>query len=128
MNKIKKIPKSGKLRYECTRIIKTALKSDALMRLETSELNSFFDEKLNCKLYKLQYDNETDLKLVKSIITNKIKGRNRILAIMRGNKNTTLDNLNSIWTVILKNVKNVSWGYYFGRGRGYDNSLYLLTY
>lgn len=126
MNTIKKFQKSSKLRNECTRVIKTALNSDALMRLETSELNSFFDEKLNCKLYKIQYDNETDLKLVKSIIINKIKGKNKILAIMKGNKKTTLDDLNLIWTAILKNVKNISWSYYFDKG--YNNSLYLLTY
>ena len=125
MNKIKKIPKSGKLRGECTRVIKTALSSNAIMQLKKSELSSFFDEKSNCKLYKIQYEDETDLKLVKSIITNKIKGKNKILAIMRGNKKTTLDHLNSIWTVILKNTKNISWAYY--QSSRNDNSLYLLT-
>lgn len=125
MNKIKKIPKSGKLRNECTRVIKTALSSNAIMQLKNSELNNFFDEKSNCKLYKIQYNYETDLKLVKSIITNKIKGKNKVLAVMRGNKKTTLDNLNSIWTTILNNTKNISWAYY--QSSRNDNSLYLLT-
>ena len=68
---------------------------------------------------------EADLKLVKSIITNKVKDKNKVLAVMRGNRKTTLDDLNSIWTTMLENAKNISWAYYQSN-RNY-NSLYLLT-
>ena len=44
---------------------------------------------------------------------------------MRGNRKTTLDDLNSIWTTMLENAKNISWAYYQSN-RNY-NSLYLLT-
>jgi len=126
MNKIKKLPKSGKLKSECTRVIKTALSSNVIMQLKNSELNNFFDEKSNCKLQKIQYNDENDLKLVKSLIKNKLKNKNKVIAIMKGTKNTTLDHLNSIWNIILKNSKNISWAYYVSNRK--NNCLYLLSY
>jgi len=118
--------KTNKLSNEFNRVIKVALKPDALMQLKPSEVKNFFGEKSECKVCKICYDNGASFKEVKLMLNRKIRGKHKVLAILRGNKNTTLDHLNSIWTVILKNVKNVSWGYYFGKG--YNNSLYLLTY
>jgi len=118
--------KSKKLRYECTRVIKTALKSNALMQINSSELKNFFDKKPNCKLHKIQYYDETDLKLVNSLIKNKLKDKRRVIAVMKGARNTTLDHLNFIWTSILKSAKNVSWAYYVSSRK--DNSIYLLSY
>lgn len=120
-----KTSESGKLSNEFKRIIKIALKSNVIMQLKSSEVKNFFDKKPDCGIHKIQYNNDTNLKSVKSIVKAQLRGKREVLAVMRGNKKTTLDHLNSIWTVILENTKNVSWAYY--QSSRNDNSLYLLT-
>jgi len=87
-------------------------------------MENFFDE-LECQAYKIRYTNNTPLKYVKSVIKAKLRGKNKVLAILKGNKKTTLDNLNSIWTVILNKVDNVNWSYYLNSR--HDNFLYLFV-
>ena len=121
-----KSSKTNKLRYEFNRIIKLALNSNAIMQLNSSEFKNFFNKKSKYKVCKISYDNDTSFKEVKLIINKKIKGKTKILAVMGGNKKTTLDHLNSIWTTMLKNTENICWAYYLSNRK--DNSLYLLTY
>ena len=126
VNKNYNNPKTNKLSNEFNRVLKVSLKPSAIMQLKSSEINNFFGEKSECKVCKICYDNNTSFKEVKLILNKKIRGKHKVLAVMRGNKRTTLDNLNSIWTVILKNTKNTFWAYYQSKRR--DNSLYLLTH
>jgi|SRR3989338_4272805 len=126
VNKNYNSSKTNKLSNEFNRAIKVALKPNAVMQLDPSEIKNFFGKKAKCKVCKICYDSDASFNEIKLMLNRKIRGKHKVLAVMRGNKNTTLDHLNSIWTVILKNVKNVAWGYY--SGKGYDNSLYFLTY
>ena len=118
--------KTNKLSKEFNRVITIALKPDAIMQLKSSEVKNFFGIKSECKICKIHYYNSTNFKYIKPIISKKIRGKMKVLAVMRGNKKTTLDHLNSIWNVILKNTKNTFWAYYQSNRK--DNSLYLLTY
>ena len=121
-----KSPKTNKLSNEFNRVIKVVLNSNAIMQLNSSELKNFFSKKLKYEVCKISYDNNTSFKEVKSIINKKIKGKTKVLAIMKGNKKTTLDHLSFIWEGILKHTQSVSWGYY--QSNKPNNSLYLLTY
>lgn len=109
------------LKLEFKRALESALKPKALMPIQSSEIENFFDEK-EYQAIKIKYS-DAALKDVKSIIKAKVKSKNKVLAILKGNQNTTLDHLNSIWTSILKKATDVSWGY-FVNGK-YNNSLYL---
>jgi len=110
------------LKPEFKRVLKSVLKSKAVMHVQTSEIDGFFNEK-EYQAIKIKYS-DAALKDVKSIIRAKVKNKNKVLAVLKGNKSTTLDHLNSIWTSILNNVSDVSWGYYVS-GK-YNNSLYLF--
>ena len=92
------------------------------MPIQISEIDGFFNEK-GYQAIKIKYS-DAALKDVKSIIIAKVKNKNKVLAVLKGNKSTTLDHLNSIWTSILTKVSDVSWGYYIS-GK-YNNSLYLF--
>ena len=111
------------LKPEFKRVLKLALKSKALMPIQTSEIDGFFNEK-EYQAIKIEYSNAA-LKGVKSIIRAKVKNKNKVLAVLKGNKSTTLDHLNSIWVSILNKVSDASWGYYVS-GK-YNNSLYLFV-
>src|SRR3989338_7069864 len=100
-NDINKILKEKTLKPELKMALKSALKSSALMPMSSSEMENFFKEQVDCYTYKIRYTNNTPLKYVKSVIKAKLRGKNKVLAILKGNKKTTLDNLNSIWTAIL---------------------------
>ena len=123
-NYISGILKDNTLKPELKRVLKSALKSNSVMPMKPSEMENFFDE-LECQAYKIRYTNNTPLKYVKSVIKAKLRGKNKVLAILKGNKKTTLDNLNSIWTAILNKVDNVNWSYYLNSR--HDNSLYLFV-
>ena len=110
------------LKPEFKRVLKSALKSKALMSIQTSEIDGFFNEK-EYQAIKIKYS-DAALKYVKSIIRAKVKNKNKVLAILKGNKGTTLDHLNSIWVSILNKVSDVSWSYYVS-GKS-NNSLYLF--
>ena len=110
------------LKPEFKRVLKSiVLKSKAIMPIQTSEIDGFFNEK-EYQAIKIKYSNAA-LRDVKSIIRAKIKDKNKVLAVLKGNKSTTLDHLNSIWASILNKVSDVSWGYYVS---GKYNSLYLF--
>ena len=110
------------LKPEFKRVLKSIiLKSKAIMPIQTSEIDGFFNEK-EYQAIKIEYSNAA-LRDVKSIIRAKIKNKNKVLAVLKGNKSTTLDHLNSIWASILNKVSDVSWGYYVS---GKYNSLYLF--
>ena len=110
------------LKPEFKRVLKSIiLKSKAIMPIQTSEIDGFFNEK-EYQAIKIEYSNAA-LRDVKSIIRAKIKNKNKVLAVLKGNKSTTLDHLNSIWASILNKVSDVSWGYYIS---GKYNSLYLF--
>ena len=110
------------LKPEFKRVLKSiVLKSKAIMPIQTSEIDGFFNEK-EYQAIKIKYSNAA-LRDVKSIIRAKIKDKNKVLAVLKGNKSTTLDHLNSIWASILNKVSDVSWGYYIS---GKYNSLYLF--
>ena len=111
------------LKSEFKRALKSVLKSNAVMSIQTSEIDEFFNEK-EYRAIKIKYS-DAALKDVKSLIKAKVKSKNKVLAILKGNQNTTLDHLNSIWTSILKKATDVSWGY-FVNGK-YNNSLYLFV-
>ena len=121
---ISRIFKDNILKPELKRALKSALKSNAVMPIKSSEIENFFDE-LECQAYKIRYTNNTPLKYVKSVIKAKLRGKNKVLAVLKGNKKTTLDHLNSIWTVILNKIDKVDWGYYLNSR--HDNSLYLFV-
>ena len=110
------------LKPEFKKVLKSALKPRAVMPMRPSELEEFFDEK-EYQAIKIKY-NDAALKDVKSIIRAKVKNKNKVLAVLKGNKSTTLDHLNSIWTSILNKVSDVSWGYYLN-SKNY-NYLYLF--
>lgn len=110
------------LKPEFKRVLKSALKSKAVMHIQTSEIDGFFNEE-EYQAVKIKYS-DAALKDVKSVIRAKVKNKNKVLAVLKGNKSTTLDHLNSIWTSILNKVNDVSWGYYIS-GK-YNNSLYLF--
>ena len=123
-NYLSKILKDNTLKPELKRALKSALNSNSVMPIKPSEMENFFDE-LGCQAYKIRYTNNTPLKYVKSVIKAKLRGKNKVLAVLKGNKNTTLDHLNSIWAAILNKVDNTNWSYYLS-GR-HDNSLYLFV-
>ena len=124
-NDINKILKDKTLKPELKRALKSALKSSALMPMSSSEMENFFKEQVDCYTYKIRYTNNTPLKYVKSVIKAKLRGKNKVLAILKGNKKTTFDHLNSIWTAILSKTDNADWGYYLNSR--HDNSLYLFV-
>ena len=111
------------LKPEFKKVLKSALKPRVVMPMRPSEIEEFFDEK-EYQAIKIKYS-DAALKDVKSIIRAKVKNKNKILAVLKGNKSTTLDHLNSIRTSILNNVSDVSWGYYLN-GKNI-NSLYLFV-
>jgi len=117
------ILKNKSLKPELTKALKSALSSKILMPIQSSELEDFFNE-TDCQAYKIKY-NDAALRDVKSIIRAKVRNKNKVLAILKGNQGTTLDHLNSIWTSILNNVSDVSWGYYVGNKT--NNSLFLFV-
>ena len=123
-NYISGILKDNTLKPELKRVLKSAL-SGAVMPMSSSEMENFFKEQVDCYAYKIRYTNCTTLKHVKSVIKAKLRGKSEVLAVLRGNKRTTLDNLNSIWTTILNKVDNVNWSYYLNSR--HDNSLYLFV-
>ena len=122
---ISRILKDNTLKPELKRALKSALKFNAVMPIKSSEIENFFNEQLECQAYKIRYTNNTPLKYVKSVIKSKLRGKNKVLAVLKGNKKTTLDNLNSIWTAILNKTANVDWAYYLNSR--HDNSLYLFV-
>lgn len=122
--KIPTIFNDKSLKPELKRALKSALNSNSVMPMKPSEMENFFDE-LECQAYKIRYTNNTPLKYVKSVIKSKLRGKNKVLAILKGNKKTTLDDLNSIWTAILNKVDNVNWSYYLNSR--HDDSLYLFV-
>ena len=124
-HKIDRILKDKTLKPELKRALKSTLKSNAVMSINSSEMENFFKEQVDCYAYKITYTNCTPLKYVKSAIKAKLRGNSEVLAVLRGNKNTTLDHLNSIWATILNKVDNVNWGYYLNSR--HDNSLYLFV-
>ena len=124
-NHISEILKDDTLKPELKRALKSALNSNSVMPIKSSEMENFFKEQVDCYAYKIRYTNCTPLKYVKSVIKAKLRGKNKVLAVLKGNKNTTLDNLNSIWTAILNKVDNVNWGFYLNSR--HDNSLYLFV-
>lgn len=121
-----KISESDKLSNEFEGVIKRALKSNVIMQLKSSEVKNFFDKKPDCGIHKIQYNNETNLKSIKSIVKTELRGKKEVLAVMRGNKKTTLDHLDSIWKVILKDTGSTSCAYY--QSNKSDNSIYLFTH
>ena len=122
---ISRIFKDNTPKPELKRALKSALKSNALMSIKSSEIENFFNEQSECEAYQIRYTNSTPLKFVKSVIKNKLRGKSKVLAVFKGNKKTTLDNLNSIWTAILNKVDNINWGCYLNSR--HDNSLYLFV-
>ena len=124
-HKIDRILKDKTLKPELKRALKSTLKSNAVMSINSSEMENFFKEQVDCYAYKIRYTNNTPLKYVKSVIKAKLRGKSEVLAVLRGNKKTTLDHLNSIWTAILNKVDNVNWSYYLNSR--HDNSLYLFV-
>ena len=110
------------LKPEFKRVLKSALKSKAVMHVQTSEIEGFFNEE-EYQAVKIKYS-DAALKDVKSVIRAKVKNKNKVLAVLKGNKSTTLDHLDFIWISILNKVSDVSWGYYVS-GK-YNNSLYLF--
>ncbi len=122
--KISIILNDKSLKPEFKRALKSAL-SGAVMPMSSSEMENFFKEQVDCYAYKIRYTNCTPLKYVKSVIKAKLRGKSEVLAVLRGNKKTTLDHLNSIWTAILNKVDNVNWSYYLNSR--HDNSLYLFV-
>ena len=124
-NIINKILEDKTLKPELKRALKSTLKSNAVMSINSSEMENFFKEQVDCYAYKIRYTNNTPLKYVKSVIKAKLKGKNKVLAVLKGNKHTTLDHLNSIWTAILSKTDNADWGYYLNSR--HDNSLYLFV-
>jgi hypothetical protein len=123
-NYLSKILKDNTLKPELKRALKSALNSNSVMPIKPSEMENFFDE-LECQAYKIRYTNNTPLKYVKSVIKAKLRDKSEVLAVLRGNKKTTLDHLNSIWTAILSKTDNADWGYYLNSR--HDNSLYLFV-
>jgi|SRR3989339_259310 len=117
------ILRNKSLKPELTKTLKSVLNSKILMSIQSSEIEDFFNE-TDCRAYKIKY-NDAALRDVKSIIRAKVRNKSKVLAILKGNQNTTLDHLNSIWTSILNNVSDVSWGYYVGNRA--NNSLFLFV-
>jgi len=124
-NCISGILKDNTLKPELKRALKSALKSNSVMPMKPSEMENFFNGQLEYQAYKIRYTNNTPLNYVKSVIKAKLRGKNKVLAVLKGNKNTTLDHLNSIWTAILNKIDNVNWAYYLNSR--HDNSLYLFV-
>jgi len=124
-HKIDRILKDKTLKPELKRALKSALKFNALMPIKSSEMENFFKEQVDCYAYKIRYTNNTPLKYVKSVIKTKLRDKSEVLAVLRGNKKTTLDHLNSIWAAILNKIDKVDWGYYLSSS--HDNSLYLFV-
>lgn len=112
------------LKPEFKRVLKSAMKSKTIMDIDPSEMDNFFGQSLDYEARKLRYTNSTQLNYVKAVLKAKIRNKKKVLAIFKGNKETTLDHLNAVWTVILKNVGNVSWSYFLNSRK--DNSLYLF--
>lgn len=122
-HKINRILKDEALKPEFKSAIKSASNSKALMPIQASEIEEFFNKK-EYQAIKIKYS-DAALRDVKLIIKAKVKNRSKVLAILKGNDSTTLDHLNSIWTSILKKVRDTSWGYYLN-GK-VSNSLYLFV-
>ena len=117
------ILKSKSLKPELKKALKSALNPQSVMPIQESEINDFFNE-TDCRAYRIKYS-DAAFRDVKSIIKTKVRNKSKVLAILNGNQNTTLDHLNSIWTSILNNVNDVYWGYYLG-GKA-NNSLFLFV-
>ena len=111
------------LKKEFKIALRSASNSKALMPIQASEIEKFFNEK-EYQAIKIKYS-DAALRDVKLIIKAKVKNRSKVLAILKGNDSTTLDHLISIWTSILKKVRVTSWGYYLN-GKA-SNSLYLFV-
>ena len=109
------------LKPEFKRALKSALSFKATMPIQKSEIDGFFDKK-EYQAIKIKYS-DLAFKDAKSIIRSKVRNKNKVLVVLKGNKNTTLDHLNSIWASILNKVSDVSWAYYIS---GKYNSLYLF--
>lgn len=121
---INKILNDKTLKPEFKRVLKSAMGHKTIMDIDPSEIDSFFGQSPDYEARKLRYTNNTQLNYIKAVLKAKVRNKKKVLAIFKGNKETTLDHLNAIWTVILKNVDNVSWSYFLNSKK--DNSLYLF--
>ena len=115
--------KNKSLNPDLKRAIKSTLKPKGVMSIQSCEVEDFFHGK-ECQAYAIRY-NDAAFRDVKSIIKIKTRKKSKVLAILKGNQRTTLDHLNSIWTSILNNVSDVSWGYYLSSKP--NNTLFLFV-